>query len=261
MNTKIEIYTYSHKSQDLIAKIIEKYTKDTWLFSYKENILHICDELIKNAIKSNYKLILILFELKNLYKSSLGNIESQELMDWLKEMLFSGEHQLINHNLKKISHEDISKKLKELMHYERFYIAYKENKSNSHYLKEIRTIAKIKQILKKFGIYTVVEFYHNPEFIHILIQNGSPILEEDFLRIVEKRKTFSEYVKNQKKEEFFVENIDTSGGGHGLGYPLMDALLLEMGLKPEEHLYLVSAKRTMVLLNLPLKPAHESVNA
>jgi hypothetical protein len=90
MNTKIEIYTYSHKSQDLIAKTIEKYTKDTWLFSYKENILHICDELIKNAIKSNYKLILILFELKNLYKSSLGNIESQELMDWLKEMLFSG---------------------------------------------------------------------------------------------------------------------------------------------------------------------------
>jgi hypothetical protein len=41
----------------------------------------------------------------------------------------------------------------------------------------------------------------------------------------------------------------------------MDALLLEMGLKPEEHLYLVSAKRTMVLLNLPLKPVHENVNA
>jgi hypothetical protein len=99
----------------------------------------------------------------------------------------------------------------------------------------------------------MVEFYRNPEFIHILIQNGSPILEEDFLRIIEKRKNFSHYVQQNKKNEFFIENIDTSGGGHGLGYPLIDALLLDMGLKPEDHLYLVSAKRTMVLLNLPLQ--------
>ncbi|GIX42070.1 MAG: hypothetical protein KatS3mg129_1803 [Leptospiraceae bacterium] len=255
MNTKIEIYTYSTKTSKIIQKTIHKYIQDTWLLPYQDNINHICDELIKNAIKSNYKLILILFALKDLYKKSLRDLESAgELIEWLKEVLFSGEQKLIAHNLKKIDQKKITKKLKELMYFEKFYIEQKDNKNLSRdHLEKIKIILKIKQLLKQFHIYTMVEFYRNPEFIHILIQNGSPILEEDFLRIIEKRKNFSHYVQQNKKNEFFIENIDTSGGGHGLGYPLIDALLLDMGLKPEDHLYLVSAKRTMVLLNLPLQ--------
>jgi hypothetical protein len=260
MNTKIEIYTYSAKTNEALKQTIEKYINNSWLYNFKENLFHICDELIKNAIKSNYKLILLLYELKDLYKSSLKDLESTgELMDWLREIIFSGEQQLIYHNLKKINYEKISKKLRELMYFEKFYIQQRDIKNeNTEHQDKIKVIFKIKKILKHFHIYTTIEFYRNPEFIHILIQNGSPILEDDFLRIIEKRKKFSDYVNKNKKNEFFVENIDTSGGGHGLGYPLIDALLLDMGLKPEDHLYLVSAKRTMVLLNLPLRENREN---
>ncbi|MFN3605121.1 MAG: hypothetical protein ACK4UJ_10460 [Leptonema sp. (in: bacteria)] len=256
MNTKIEIYSYTNKTISSIQNSLKKYLDNTWLKPHENSIFHICDELIKNAIKSNYKLILLLFELKKIYKNSLQDLEeSGELLDWLKEILFSGENILINHNVKKIDSKKISEKLKRLMHYEKFYIEFKEkqNKDSRKLRKEVQIIYQIKKILKESKIFTKVEIYKNPEFIHIMIQNGSPILEEDFFRIIEKRKSFAQYVKENRKEEFFLEHLDTSGGGHGLGYPLIDALLLDMGLKPEEHLYLVSAKRTMVLLNLPLK--------
>lgn len=257
MNTKIEIHTYSSKTIKVIQNTLQKYFSNTWLENHQREIFHICDELLKNAMKSNYKLVLLLFELKKIYKNSLKDLEkSGELMDWLKEILFSGENILINHNIKKLNSNEISKKLSMLMHYEKFFIEYKRGDSQKNKKdKEIQTILSIKKVLKAFQIYTKFEIYKNPEFIHIMIQNGAPILEEDFFRILEKRKKFAEYVKQQKKEEFFVENIDTSGGGHGLGYPLIDSLLLDMGLKPEEHLYLISAKRTMVLLNLPIKKA------
>lgn len=255
MNTKIEIHTYTKRTINTIQNTIEKYLENSWLMYYKNEIFHICDELIKNAIKSNYKLILILYELKNIYKNSLEDLEKTgELFEWLKEILFSGENTLINHNIKKIDKEKISKKLKQLLYYEKFYIEFKEKGiNNSPINNKIQTILKIKKILKELQIFTKLEIYKNPEFIHIMIQNGSPILEEDFFRIIEKRKIFSEYLKNNQKEIFFIKNIDTTGGGHGLGYPLIDSLLFDMGLKPEEHLYLISAKRTMVLLNLPLK--------
>ncbi len=255
MNTKIEIYTYTNRSVAIIQETLKKYFLNTWLENYQNEIFHICDELIKNAIKSNYKLVLLIFELKEIYKKSLQELEqSGELFEWIKEILFSGENILINHNIKKINSEKISEKLKKLMYFEKSFIEFKNYHSKDMLKKkEIYLILTIKKILKKFQIFTKLEIYKNPEFIHIMIQNGAPILEEDFFRIIEKRKKFSEYVKQQKKEEFFIENIDTSGGGHGLGYPLIDALLLDLGLKPEEHLYLVSAKRTMILLNLPLK--------
>ncbi len=255
MNTKIEIYTYTNQTYKALTELINTYIQESWLINYKDNILHICDELIKNAIKSNYKLILILLELKNIYKSSLKDLDSAgELIDWLKEMIFSGEDKLIKNNLNKINPEKISNLLKKLMHFEKFYIDYKQKKNiNQDERNKALTIFKIKRFLKKFNIYTSVEFHKNPEYIHILIQNGSPILEEDFIRIIDKRKKFAEYVKTKSKEEYFMENIDTTGGGHGLGYPLIDALLIDMGLQPSEHLYLVSAKRTMVLLNLPLQ--------
>lgn len=262
MNKKIEIYNYSTKTYNALTELIDSYIQDSWLMDFKENILHICDELIKNAIKSNYKLILILSELKKVYQSSLKELESkEELIQWLREIIFSGEDKLIKYNLNKIDHQRVSDDLKKLMYFEKFYIDFKQNKTiNEEEKNKVLIIYKIKKLLKKFNIYTTIEFYKNPEYIHILIQNGSPILEEDFLRIIEKRKKFAEYVSTKSKEEYFMENIDTSGGGHGLGYPLIDALLLDMGLQPSDHLYLVSAKRTMVLLNLPLQKSKNTTD-
>ena len=57
----------------------------------------------------------------------------------------------------------------------------------------------------------------------------------------------------EKEHEFFINNIDTSDSGFGLGYAKIDSFLSNMGLVPESSITIISANNTTALLALPLE--------
>ncbi len=241
----------------LVKQVIDNYVHPPWLAKYKDMIFQICDELLKNALKSNYK-FLLLWELAYDYVSKKEpNLTEEEVNTWLREMFYSSESSLIKKNLDKMEvGGNINKELILLLRLESMLSRPKSEEKFKHKLlssPELSPLLKIKNLANKHNVYMHFDLEDSGQEIIISIRNDSPILESDVARINDMRAKFADYYKQGRPEYFFRENIDNSGGGHGLGYALMDSILIQMGLEPTKSLYLVPTDRTTVILVLPTK--------
>ena len=117
--------------------------------------------------------------------------------------------------------------------------------------KDLEFYLNIKRLARKLKVFIQFRIEKAPDQFLISITNDAPILDEDLRRINRVRARFYEYAAEGRPHDFFIENLDTSGGGFGLGYALMDSVLTNLELDPEKSLYLISATRTMVLVALP----------
>ena len=258
MAVNLLIKTYSHVVSQEIEKLIEKHVQETWLSERHEEIFRICDELIKNAVKSNYKFLLIWLNTRKRVMESFADFTVEEADDWLNEVFFCGENLLIEKQLEKIPNWDsINVNVRNILNLENKL--FKERERNGRrqgisreLLKSFEPLRRIKRLSQKLNIGIHFRIESAADQLIITVQNDAPILTRDVERINNIRSKFKDYADQGKHHAFFVENLDTSGGGHGLGYALMDSILLDMKVEPEKSLFLVAAGRTMVLLALPL---------
>ena len=261
-----ELNLHSYNSKD-VAKIKAALSncfrqKSPWLAKEFDLIFQICDELIKNAFKANYRFLFYWNAISDNIHKEGSKLTNQEVDAWLKEIFYSGSNDLIEKKLEKVTNkEQVSEQVRCLMRLENK--AHMRNKSISKRNKlridpKYKPLLQLRKQAKKYRICVSFKIEDAGSQLLISVSNNTPILENDVVRIQNVRERFKEYYDANRPEYFFIENIDISGGGHGLGYALMDSILLQIGLEPYKTLYLVSAGTAMVLLNLPKKQAVSS---
>ncbi|MEQ9363569.1 MAG: hypothetical protein RIF32_04965 [Leptospirales bacterium] len=260
----LRIESYSTDLAGEIEDRLREAMDGSWLADYVPQIFQICDELIKNALKSNYKFLLLWSATRERLQQAQPGYGGPELDDWLREVFFSGEDRLVEQHLARIADQAdrIRLEVRRLLDLENRYI--REGRmppqalldSGPHPDALLEPLLAIKRLARDLSIHAHIEIQRSVDQLLITIANDSPILREDVQRIATVRNKFREYRDSGRQQEFFIENLDTSGGGHGLGYAIMDSILCEMDLDPERSLYLISATRTMVLLVLPLSKDH-----
>ncbi len=256
MAHSFSLFSYNTKDIAKIRETIDTHIQADWLTGEKDLIFQICDELLKNAFKSNYKFLLFWQILRKQFIEANPNISVQEANSWLEKVFYSGESVLLEKQIAKIPDpQAVSKQVFELHKLEREVMHRSKAldvDNGIHLERKFQPLLQIKKMAKELKIHVQFKLESTGSEFLITVSNHAPIREEDVKRIQFMRKRFKEYYTAGRHEYFFIENIDTSGGGHGLGYALMDAILCRMGLDPERSLYLVPAATTMVLLVLPL---------
>lgn len=233
--------------------------KGTYLEENSAVLFHICDELVKNGFKSNYKFLLIWLNTRKRVIESTEKMSQKEADDWLKEIFFSGIDDLVRTHFDKAEDEDIPDRLRRLLDLQSALLDRKRSSEKNkvpdwldHSREALKDLVEVKRLARELRIQVKVRFEKSSDELIIRIENDAPILHRDLSRIQHVRARFKRHIEAGTEDRFFLENLDTSGGGHGLGYPLIDTILHSLSLDPEKCLFLVSAGRTMVLLRLPL---------
>lgn len=233
--------------------------QDTWLDEQKEILFHICDELVKNGFKSNYKFLLIWLDTRKKVMQSKAKMTGKEADEWLREIFFSGVDELIRTHFDYAIDGDIPDRLRRLLDLQSILLERKRSGTRSpmpewvdHSRDALKDYVAVDRLARLLNIKVAVRMEKSSDELIIQIENDAPILNRDLERIQKVREKFKSHIAAGTEDQFFLENMDTSGGGHGLGYPLMDTILHSLSLDPEQSLFLISASRTMILLRLPL---------
>jgi hypothetical protein len=218
------------------------------------------DELIKNAVKANYKFLLLRERMENELQMLWPDKNSREIKEDIDDLIKIPEsfNRLAEEVLKK---ENISTTVRDILNEESKLIAiknkaYLENREyNEPEKQSISGLMKINDIRAKIrerNVKIIWTIQADSDFIYITVLNTAPILTRDLDRIHEKLDEYRHCRDMGKEYEFFINNIDTSESGFGLGFAKIDAILNNWGLAGERNIMIISAIDTTVMLTLPL---------
>jgi hypothetical protein len=265
----LRIESYTNEIAGEIQNRLQREVRQSWLGDYVPQVFQICDELIKNALKSNYRFLLLWQATRHRLRDSHPEYSPDEIDQWLAEVFDSGEDRLIQQHLARIEDQaaSIGGEVRRLLDLENRYI--RDGVNNAEPTPQasgadseappanpaLEPLLAIKRLAGDLKIHAHFRLERTSDQLLVTVANDSPILQDDLQRIAMVRSRFRTYREAGRQQDFFIENLDTSGGGHGLGYPIMDSILCELNLDPERSLYLIAATRTMVLLVLPLREA------
>jgi hypothetical protein len=254
------IQVYSRKTRDEIMKSGGSILSWAGLEGMTSDLFSCVDELIKNAVKANYKYIL----LRDRILTKLGQLRPDKSPEEISQNIDSLMKHPENFNrmaediLKK---EDLSAIVREILNEESRLLsiknsAYLENRrQTAEEQKEILRLTMLRDMHKQIrdqGIKIILCIQADEDFMYIEVTNTAPILTRDINRIHEKRDEHRRYRDEGREHEFFVDNIDTSESGFGLGYAKIDVILYNLGVTGERAITIISSINTTVMLTLPM---------
>lgn len=250
---------YSRQARDQINEAGKKFLARIGIENISTEIFACIDELIKNAVKANYKYLL----LRERIESHLGHLtpgkSAEEIEKDISDIIKIPErfNRLATDILR---NEDLSPTVREILNEESKLLAiknrvYLENRDYNDPEKQIiADLARIREIRNKIrasNVRVVWSIQCDDDYIYIEVMNTAPILIRDLSRIHEKRDEYRQYRERGKEYEFFINNIDTSESGFGLGFAKIDAILNNWGITEERFITIISAINTTVMLTLP----------
>ena len=255
------IFTYSKKARDRIIETTNKFLQPYNVNEIKSDIIMIIDELVKNAIKANYQYLLLKDKIHDRIKYKSPDLTESQIDERIKEITKDQNiyDQMFEDILKE---ENISASVRDILNEESKLIhiknkAYEENrKFTEAELKTISNLEKVNEIKKRIKdnetrIIFNMEYIHNS--FHIEVINSAPILTVDLERIHTVRDIFKTYRDENKQENFFINNLDESRSGYGLGYATIDIILENLGLDPAKVIKIISIITTNIMLEIPLE--------
>ncbi|HMU84224.1 MAG TPA: hypothetical protein PKE49_12875 [Leptospiraceae bacterium] len=221
-------------------------------------LISVLDELAKNAIKANHKFLLIRRKMREHFrKEGLELAEADRRMESICADAASYNEFLDQHPGLL---DGVQPHLRDILNQEALWINVRNNPERTE-----AVIAKEKEAMKKTKDYrnlfrdvrdrrVYVEFRASvkPPHLWVEIINTAPILNRDLDRIREKREEFKKHREANTEHEFFMNHMDTSDGGSGLGYATIDTTLASLGHEPLDALYILSLHSTNVMMNLDL---------
>ncbi len=261
------IQIYSRKARDQIVNIGKKFAKDAGITEMMGDIFACVDELIKNAVKANYKFLLVVERISENLKNQYQGLGPQDVQKHIFAIL--KDKQTYDRMASEIISQDyISEKVRKILNQEGKYLnirnrAYAENREYSE--DEKRTISTLtdflhmRRQLKEKDIKILLKIEGNDDFVYIEVTNTAPIMTHDLNRIYEKRDEYKNYREQGREQNFFINNIDTTDSGFGLGYATIDSFLSNMGLNPESSITIISANNTTAMLSIPLASIRLSI--
>ncbi|MBN1499637.1 MAG: hypothetical protein JW982_05760 [Spirochaetes bacterium] len=262
-----EIQIYSKKARTQIVEIGKNIFSQSGLDRYFNDVVACVDELIKNAVKANYKFVLIsnkIFE--NVVDENPGISESEAWEKVYEIIRNKEEYDRLSANIAET--EKISNQVREILNQESIHLRLKNkifDQKRAYTPEEIEKISgltdlqKIRKELNGKDIKIIVKFETDDQFIFIEVTNTAPIMAKDLNRIYDKRDEFKIYRDDHREQDFFIKNLDTSDSGFGLGYATIDSFLCNMGLDPYKTIQLLAASDTTVILSFPVEEMRSRV--
>ncbi|MCX7678827.1 MAG: hypothetical protein N2316_06375 [Spirochaetes bacterium] len=254
------IQIYSKKARDQIYEIGLMFAKEAGIPNVTDDVFACVDELIKNAVKANYKFLLVVQNIAAQMKKEHPDKNDEEIQKEIFNILKN--RQTYDRIATKIISENyISEKVREILSQEGKYLnirnrAYVEGRDYTpEERKKIAALTdflEIRRQLKEKDIKIILKIEGDDDFIYIEVTNTAPILTRDLNRIYEKRDEYKIYREQGREQEFFINNIDTSDSGFGLGYATIDSFLAKLGLNPEHAITIISANNTTAMLTIPI---------
>ncbi len=261
MEVKGKIDTYDMKERTSLIEAARGVMDHVGVTPLLSDILSCVDELIKNSVKAKYKFILIREYIMDKICEDFPQLPEEEQLDLFREMAFT-RISFDTMAVEFMQESDISSTVRQVLNEEGRYMrilnrAYRENRDiteeEQEELKQLEGFHSIRRKLKEHDINIFYKVQVIEDFLYFEITNTAPILTMDLRRIHDKRSEFKQYHSEGREQDFFINNIDTSDSGHGLGYAKIDSFLYHLGLEPEESAAIISAIDTTVMLILPLK--------
>ncbi len=254
------INIYSKKVKDQIRQVGENFFMSEGLPEVSDQLFPCIDELIKNAVKANYKFILIMDKLREQVKKENPSLQGAEFSKAILAILHDKvrfekmaepiiEQEALTNEVRRILNEESSHiKIRDKMYSEHRAMTEEE----IAVVENLRYLTSIKTKLKNSRIKIILKIECDGEFIFIEVTNTAPILANDLRRIHDKRDEFKKYVEEGRAHEFFIFNMDTSDAGFGLGYATIDSILSSVGLDPYTTIQILAASDTTVMLSIPI---------
>jgi len=255
------VQIYTPKAKEDIRKILLRYLEPSHVEYFTDYILTCLDELIKNGIKANYKFIYLRERIEEYLD------KHPDYPDTRDEILKNAEtlNGFVNQH---IQSEGLIEKVREVLNDEARAIRVKSwvSQENRKYTDEEREmlvglteLRRLKKLAETYDIRLQVSIYEDDKILIVDVVNSAPILQKDMLSINENRRKFKEAADKGEHHLFFLENIDESGGGAGLGYGTIDACLLGMGLDPEDTMKIIGLNNTTVVLSIEVAKLKEAL--
>ena len=253
---RILLWTLRSKStvmEKVGALLPEEYRK------YQKSMESILDELSKNAIKANHKHLLIKKRITG-FLTEEGLTPVAEIPARLDQIC--SDTRQYNEFVSEHPHvlEGLSEELSRILRQEAVWIDLRNNRKSEEdltpeeeaKLKETNDFREIYREVKGKRVYVEIRGSRTDKNLWVEIINTAPILERDLGRIQDKRNEFRKHREAGTEYEFFLNAMDTSDGGSGLGYATIDTHLSDMGLEPLDALTILSLHSTNIMLNIDL---------
>lgn len=258
---------YSRQARDQISEAGHKFLARGGLGSISQELFACLDELIKNAVKANYKFLLLRERIEKELQALWPEKSTVEIGEDISDIIKIPEsfNRLAGDIL---MNEDLSSTVREILNEESKLLAiknraYLENRDyNDPEKRVIADLARIREIRKKIrdrNVKVLWSIQADDDYVYIDVMNTAPIMTRDLYRIHEKREEYRSCRERGKEYEFFINNIDTSESGFGLGFAKIDAILNNWGLTEERFITIISAINTTVMLTLPVDLLKKSV--
>jgi hypothetical protein len=262
------IQIYSKKARDQVTEAGQKFLGTAGLDIIWPELFACVDELIKNAVKANYKFLLLKEKIAHQFMQLWPDKSHIDIEEDIRDIIKMPEsfNRVAGEVLK---NEDISGTVREILNQESKLLgiknrAYSEKRRyTAEELNALSGLEKINDIRKKIrnnDIRILLRIQADNDFLYIEITNTAPILAKDLVRIHEKREEYRRCRDEGREHEFFINNIDTSESGFGLGYAKIDSILADWGLADERAITIISAINTTVMLTLPVDHLKERFN-
>jgi hypothetical protein len=255
------IQTYSRKAREQIILVGSDFLKEVGLERHTEDIFSCVDELIKNAIKANYKFALIIEKMAERTRIENPSLSDPEVRQKINAVLKNKPlYDTVADEV--TANDEISRMVRKILNEESQLIRIKNKvyADKREYTAEEKTkiesltdLQRIRDELDRRGIRVRITIEMDDAFIYIEVTNNAPIMERDLNRIYSKRDEFRVCQMEGREQEFFLNNLDTSESGFGLGYATIDSFLGHMGLDPSRSIQIIAASNTTVILSLPIE--------
>ena len=252
---------YTRKARDQIYNAGLAIFKAAGVEQHLDDIGACVDELIKNAVKANYKHLLIVEALQRQFRLQYKDKTEAQVQEYIKDILKDKIQfdTLASIVLKK---ENIAQKVREVLNQEGTFLliknkAFNENRSLTNdeieSIKTLKLFLALQQKIKQYDIKVILKIELRDNYIYIEITNTAPILSHDLQRIYSKREEYRKYKEEGREYEFFINNIDTSDSGFGLGYAKIDSYLYNLGIDPDKAVTVISINNTTAMLSIPVE--------
>ncbi len=254
------LHTYSKKAKEQILQVGSTIFQSEGISGLEEELFPCMDELIKNAVKANYKFVLIIEKLVDRLKTEYSDISDEKVEEMISDIIKNKD--VYDITAAEIAEtENISKTVREILNEESVQLkiknsAYEKNceisDADVERLNSLKKINRIHTLLSKRKVKVIIKIESDNQFIFIEVTNTAPIIAKDLNRIYAKRDEFKIYRDENREHEFFINNLDTSESGFGLGYATIDSTLANMGLDPFKTIQILAASDTTVILSIPI---------
>ena len=255
-----QVQVYSRNTRDQLTKIGKFVFKQEGLENIFRDVYSCVDELVKNAVKANYKFVMIVNYLQKIIASENPTLSQEAVFEKVDDIIKHRETYDSEAAIA-IKNEKISSFVRETLTEEGMHIRIKNKAYEQHRnltsdeiekLKNLHKINMVRRELDEHNVKVLVSFEVDAGFIYIEVTNTAPILESDLNRIYAKRDEFRNFSQQGKQQDFFLNNLDTSESGFGLGYATIDSYLTDLGLDPYQTIQIIAASDTTVILSLHL---------